>query len=36
MDQGEIVETGTPEQFFSQTRTERARVFLDSVMSHHH
>jgi glutamate transport system ATP-binding protein len=34
MDQGRIVEESTPESFFTNARTERARAFLDSVMSH--
>ncbi|WP_172327264.1 amino acid ABC transporter ATP-binding protein [Mangrovicoccus sp. HB161399] len=34
MDRGEIVEEGTPAQFFSAPRTERARQFLDLIMRH--
>ena len=34
MDQGRIVEESTPDAFFTSARTERARAFLDSVMSH--
>lgn len=30
MDQGNIVETGTPEQFFTKPRTERAKRFLNT------
>ena len=32
MDDGEIVEVATPQQFFSNPRTERARAFLDAVL----
>ncbi len=32
MDQGRIVETGTPEQFFAVPQTERARRFLGQVL----
>jgi glutamate transport system ATP-binding protein len=35
MDQGEIVEIAPPDEFFVNPRSERARLFLDSVMSHH-
>jgi glutamate transport system ATP-binding protein len=34
MDQGRIVEDTAPDSFFTNARTERARAFLDSVMSH--
>lgn len=34
MDQGQIVETGTPEQFFTKPQTERARQFLGQVLRH--
>ncbi|WP_282580248.1 amino acid ABC transporter ATP-binding protein [Nocardioides sp. InS609-2] len=34
MDRGRIVEESTPDHFFTNARTERARAFLDSVMSH--
>jgi ABC-type polar amino acid transport system ATPase subunit len=34
MDEGEIVETGTAERFFSAPATERARKFLDKVLHH--
>lgn len=30
MDGGHIVETGTPEEFFTASKTERARTFLDN------
>lgn len=32
MDQGRIVETGTPERFFAMPQTERARRFLGQVL----
>ena len=34
MDQGEIVETGAPRQFFEAPRTERARLFLSQILGH--
>ncbi|WP_449649949.1 amino acid ABC transporter ATP-binding protein [Tessaracoccus sp.] len=34
MDQGQIVEENTPAEFFKAPKTERARSFLDSVLSH--
>lgn len=33
MDAGRIVETGTPEAFFTATKSPRARVFLDRILS---
>ena len=32
MDEGVIMESGTPEEFFGATKTERARSFLDKVL----
>lgn len=32
MDQGEIVEQGKPDEFFSSPRTDRARQFLDQIV----
>ncbi len=32
MDEGVIMESGTPEDFFGNTKTERARSFLDKVL----
>jgi general L-amino acid transport system ATP-binding protein len=32
MDAGEIVEQGTPEQFFNAPQTERARLFLGNIL----
>ena len=34
MEDGEIREVATPEVFFSSTRNERARAFLDAVLNH--
>jgi glutamate transport system ATP-binding protein len=34
MDDGRIVETGTPDEFFAAPRTDRARDFLSKILSH--
>ncbi|MFC3208844.1 amino acid ABC transporter ATP-binding protein [Aquamicrobium soli] len=34
MDRGAIVESGTPDAFFSNARTERARAFLGKILRH--
>ena len=34
MDQGEILETGTPAEFFANPREERARTFLSRILNH--
>ena len=34
MDQGEIVETAPPEQFFSAPETRRCQTFLDQILGH--
>jgi glutamate transport system ATP-binding protein len=34
MDAGEIVEVSTPEEFFTDPRTERARDFLSTILQH--
>ena len=34
MDGGSIIEEGTPEEFFAQPKTERARAFLNTIQSH--
>ncbi|BBB00365.1 putative ABC transporter ATP-binding protein [Actinacidiphila reveromycinica] len=34
MDAGQVVETGTPEAFFTDPRTERARDFLSTILRH--
>ncbi|MHA6645943.1 amino acid ABC transporter ATP-binding protein [Mesorhizobium sp. A623] len=34
MDQGSIVESGTPEDFFSNPKTERSQAFLSKILRH--
>jgi glutamate/aspartate transport system ATP-binding protein len=34
MDQGEIVEDATTEEFFGSPRSDRARLFLSKILSH--
>ena len=34
MDAGQVVEIGTPEEFFTNPRTERARGFLSTILHH--
>jgi glutamate transport system ATP-binding protein len=34
LDQGRIVETGTPEEFFDSPQTDRARDFLSKILPH--
>jgi general L-amino acid transport system ATP-binding protein len=34
MDEGQVVETGTPAEFFSQPRTARGQAFLASILDH--
>jgi ABC-type polar amino acid transport system ATPase subunit len=34
MDQGEIVETGPPETFFDNPKSERTKLFLEQILSH--
>ena len=34
MADGQIVETGTPDEFFDNPKTERARDFLNSIKGH--
>ena len=34
MDQGEIVEEGDPEEFFTAPRTDRAKAFLSKILAH--
>jgi glutamate transport system ATP-binding protein len=34
MDRGRIVESGTPEDFFDNPRTDRARDFLAKILTH--
>jgi len=35
MDQGEIVESGPPEDVFGNPRTERLRLFLSQILRGH-
>jgi polar amino acid transport system ATP-binding protein len=34
MDAGAIVETGPPEEFFSNPKTDRSRAFLSKILRH--
>lgn len=34
MDEGKVIEEGTPEEFFSAPRTQRARNFLEKILQH--
>lgn len=34
MDDGQLVETGAPEQFFQNPKTDRAKAFLSKILSH--
>ena len=34
MDQGEIVEQGEPEEFFTAPRSDRAKAFLSKILAH--
>jgi glutamate transport system ATP-binding protein len=34
MDAGAIAEEGTPEEFFTSARTDRARDFLSKILTH--
>ena len=34
MDQGEVIETGTPEDFFKAPKTERCKKFLSQILQH--
>ncbi|MCI1661090.1 MAG: amino acid ABC transporter ATP-binding protein, partial [Bifidobacterium psychraerophilum] len=34
MADGEILEEGTPEEFFEHTKTERAKDFLGKILDH--
>jgi len=34
MDNGQIVEQNTPEEFFSNPKNERTRDFLSKILSH--
>ena len=34
MDAGEIVETGSPDEFFDSPKSERTKLFLKQILSH--
>ncbi|TIQ75584.1 MAG: amino acid ABC transporter ATP-binding protein, partial [Mesorhizobium sp.] len=34
MDAGAIVESGTPDEFFSHAKTDRSRTFLSKILRH--
>ncbi len=34
MDQGQIIETGTPEDFFEAPKSERCKLFLSQILQH--
>jgi glutamate transport system ATP-binding protein len=34
MDHGRVVETGTPDDFFTAPKTDRARDFLSKILTH--
>ncbi|TIP15171.1 MAG: glutamine ABC transporter ATP-binding protein GlnQ, partial [Mesorhizobium sp.] len=34
MDAGQIVEEGTPDEFFSHPRHERTKLFLSQILKH--
>jgi ABC-type polar amino acid transport system ATPase subunit len=34
MDEGRIIEEGTPEAFFVQPKSERTRIFLSKILIH--
>jgi polar amino acid transport system ATP-binding protein len=34
MDAGAIVESGTPDEFFSHPKTDRSRAFLSKILRH--
>ena len=34
MDQGRIIEDQAPEDFFNKPKSERAKLFLDQILSH--
>jgi len=34
MDQGQIVEQGTPKEFFANPKSERTRLFLSQILNH--
>ena len=34
MDEGKLVETGKPDQFFDNPRTDRAALFISKILTH--
>ena len=34
MDKGEIVEIGTPQEFFNAPKSDRTRLFLSQILNH--
>jgi len=34
MDRGEIVEQGTPKEFFANPKSERTKLFLSQILNH--
>ena len=34
MDEGKIVEIGTPSEFFETPKTDRCRIFLKQILQH--
>ncbi len=34
MDNGQVIEEGTPESFFAQPKNERTRIFLSKILVH--
>jgi general L-amino acid transport system ATP-binding protein len=34
MDRGEIVEQGTPKEFFANPKSERTKLFLSQILGH--
>ena len=34
MDRGEIVERGSPQEFFANPKSERTRLFLSQILAH--
>jgi glutamate transport system ATP-binding protein len=34
MDEGQVIEEGTPETFFAAPRSERTKQFLSKILSH--
>jgi len=34
IDEGKIVEQGTPDEFFNNTQSERAKEFVDKIIHH--